>query len=279
MILINGDRKEHIEISDRGFQYGDGLFETIEVRNGQIVFLGPHLERLNSGCHRLNIPAPDEKLLRLEAKELCHQSAFDKAVLKIIITRGSGGRGYRQPDVIRPTRVLSLHPYPEYPETYPEQGVVARFCATRLGLNPSLAGIKHLNRLEQIMARAEWNDSAIQEGLMLDVNDHVIEGTMTNLFYIKNNSLYTATLNQSGVAGIMRRIIMTIAVEHSLPLIEHMFTKEELLAADEVFVCNSIIGIWPIKQIATTHFSVGPITRSIQMWLNKLTGANCMEAG
>ncbi|TAN70970.1 MAG: aminodeoxychorismate lyase [Methylobacter sp.] len=279
MILINGESKEHIEISDRGFQYGDGLFETIEVRDGQAVFLESHLERLDLGCRRLYIPFPGVQLLSLEAKELCRQWHSARAVLKIIVTRGSGGRGYRQPDVIQPTRVLSLHPYPDYPENYREQGIVARFCTTRLGLNPSLAGIKHLNRLEQVMARSEWNDQAIQEGLMLDGNDHVIEGTMTNLFYIKNDRLYTSALTQSGVAGIIRSIIMVLSANHGLPVIEHTFTKDELLSADEVFVCNSIIGIWPIRQIETVRFSVGPITHSIQCRLDKFTGDNCREAG
>jgi len=283
MILINGESKEHVEIADRGFQYGDGLFETIEVRDGQAVFIDRHLERLNSGCQRLYIPFPGAELLSFEAGELCRRSAGGRhsvrAVLKVIVTRGSGGRGYRQPDVIQPTRVLSLHPYPDYPEIYREQGIAARFCATRLGLNPTLAGIKHLNRLEQVMARAEWNDPAIQEGLMLDVNDHVIEGTMTNLFYIKNNSLYTAALAQSGVAGIMRGIIMKLSAENGLPVIEHAFTKDALLSADEVFVCNSIIGIWPIKQIETSRFSVGPLTQGIQSWLDKFTRNDGMEAG
>lgn len=269
MILINGESKEHIEVSDRGFQYGDGLFETIEVKDGQTVFFERHLERLKSGCERLYIPFPDVQLLSLEAKQLCLRSPSASAVLKIIVTRGTGGRGYRQPDVIQPTRILSLHPYPDYPKIYSEQGIVARICITRLGLNPVLAGIKHLNRLEQVMARAEWHDSAIQEGLMLDINDHIIEGTMTNLFYIKNNSLYTPVLAQSGVAGIIRSIIMTISVDHGLSVVEHVFTKDELLSADEVFVCNSIIGIWPIKQIETMHFSVGPITRNIQIWLDE----------
>lgn len=267
MTLINGESKEHIEISDRGFQYGDGLFETIEVRNGQPVFLERHLDRLNSGCRRLFIPPLDHELLSIEAKEQCKHS--EQAVLKIIITRGSGGRGYRQPNVIQPTRVLSLHPFPDYPDAYKEQGIVARFCHTRLGLNPVLAGIKHLNRLEQVLARAEWNDPEIQEGLMLDINDHVIEGTMTNLFYFKNNTLYTSLIELAGVAGIMRSIIIGLASNHDIPLIEHTFTKDELLSADEIFICNSIIGIWPIKQIANTHFPVNLKTRQIQIWLDR----------
>jgi 4-amino-4-deoxychorismate lyase len=265
MILINGDCREHIEISDRGFQYGDGLFETIAVTNGQPVFLDRHLDRLEAGCRRLYIPFPSAELLNFEAKKLCLHT--NEAVLKLILTRGSGGRGYRQPDVIQTTRVLSLHPFPDYPDNYKEQGIAARFCDTRLGSNPALAGIKHLNRLEQVLARAEWTDPDIQEGIMLDMNDHVIEGTMTNLFYTKNNTLYTSSLDRSGVAGIMRSIIMTISSDHNLSVMEHTFTKDELLSADEVFVCNSIVGIWPIKQIASASFPVGLITRQIQIWL------------
>lgn len=267
MILINGVLKNHIEITDRGFQYGDGLFETIEVRDGQAVFLERHLERLKAGCQRLYIPFPGAELLGLEAAEL--SSMQSRAVLKIIVTRGQGGRGYRQPEAIQTTRVLSLHPYPDYPETYQEQGILVCFCTTRLGLNPGLAGIKHLNRLEQVMARAEWNDPDIQEGLMLDVNDQVIEGTMTNLFYVKHNSLYTSALDHSGVAGIMRNIIISVSADCGVPVIEHLFTKDELLLADEVFVCNSIIGIWPVKQIATKKFSVGPMTKTLQIQLDR----------
>jgi 4-amino-4-deoxychorismate lyase len=265
MMLVNGVYREHIEISDRGFQYGDGLFETIAVINGQPAFLDRHLDRLNAGCRRLYIPFPGVELLTLEAQKLSQHSS--KAVLKLILTRGSGGRGYRQPDMIQTTRILSLHPFPDYPDSYKEQGIVVRICDTRLGLNPALAGIKHLNRLEQILARAEWTDPTIQEGIMLDINDHVIEGIMTNLFYLKNNTLYTSSLIQSGVAGIMRSIIITLSSDHDLSVIEHTFTKDELLSADEVFVCNSIIGIWPIKQIANTYFSVGLITRQLQSWI------------
>ena len=265
MMLVNGDYREHIEISDRGFQYGDGLFETIAVSNGQPVFLDRHLARLEAGCKRLHIPFPGTELLSSEAQNLSAQSG--KAVLKLILTRGSGGRGYRQPDVIKTTRVLSLHPYPDYPDSYKMLGINTRFCDTRLGLNPALAGIKHLNRLEQILARAEWTDPDLQEGIMLDMNNHVIEGTMTNLFYVKNNTLYTASLTLAGVAGIIRSIILALCADHGLAVIERSFTKDELLAADEIFVCNSIIGIWPVKQIATTRFPVGAKTRQLQTLL------------
>ncbi len=260
MILVNGINQTHIEISDRGLQYGDGLFETITVNNGKPLFLTQHLNRLTNGCSRLQIPAPDPIQLTAEIQQLCQHA--QQAVLKIIITRGSGGRGYRQPDTMHPTRILSLHPYPDYPDSYQKQGITARFCNTRLGLNPSLAGMKHLNRLEQVLARAEWSDNNIQEGIMLDINDKVIEGTMSNLFYSKNNQLYTADLTQSGVAGIIRSMIMS----HE-PVIEHHYKQAELLTADELFVCNSVIGLWPIQQLANHSFTVGSKTKHLQNWL------------
>lgn len=273
MTLINGVEADHISVNDRGFQYGDGLFETIEVIAGRPVFLEQHLLRLSAGCSKLNIPNPGIKQLTDEIYSVCKNSKL--AVLKIIITRGAGGRGYRQSEPIQPTRVISLHPFPEYPNTHAELGINACFCTARLGLNPTLAGIKHLNRLEQIMARAEWDDPAIQEGIMLDINDHVIEGTMTNLFYVKNSVIYTASLHLAGVAGVMRGIIKRLIAEHNLTLIEHDYGKEELLAADEAFVCNSIIGIWPVKQVGNVSFAVGNVTSQLQTWLghSKETGS------
>lgn len=265
MVLINGELREAIAAADRGFQYGDGLFETIEVNNGQPVFMDRHLDRLQRGCRRLLIPCPDRDLLASEAQSLVAGSAL--AVLKIIVTRGSGGRGYRQPDTIRPTRVVSLHPFPNYPEAFNQQGIRAIFCSTRLGLNPTLAGIKHLNRLEQVMARAEWNDVSIQEGLMLDQNDRVIEGTMTNLFYVRNNRLYTAPVTEAGIAGIMREVVIELAERNELEVVEHFFTAYDLLAAEEIFVSNSIIGLWPVRQLADHSFMRGPVTDKISQWL------------
>lgn len=265
MILVNGEEIGHIACTDRGFQYGDGIFETIEVQNSRPVFLMEHLQRLETGCSTLRIPIPNIQLLTDEINFVCKRA--NRAVLKIIITRGSGGRGYRPPDALHPTRVLSLHPYPEYPSTYISQGINARFCDTRLGLNPTLAGLKHLNRLEQIMARAEWDDPDIQEGIMLDINNHVIEGTMTNLFYVKSHVVYTAVLDLSGVAGILRGLIKNLIKEHGLTLTEHDYFKEALLNADEIFVCNSIIGIWPVKNLDNICLPVGNITHLLQGWL------------
>ncbi len=268
MYLLNGERKLAIDPADRGLQYGDGLFETVEVCNGKPLFFDRHLERLALGCGRLSIPMPDRQLLGREASRLT--AGADHAVLKLIVTRGCGGRGYRPPDVVRPTRLFALHPFPDYPATYPSQGIVARFCRHRLGLNPALAGIKHLNRLEQVMARAEWQNDEIQEGLMLNQSGFVIEGTMSNLFYVKDRCLITAPIEQCGVAGIVRAVLLELAEKMNTRVELQYFTPEQLQQADEIFVTNSVIGVWPVKQLEAGTFPLGPVTGALQRAFRQL---------
>ncbi len=261
MYLLNGESKQVLAFSDRGFQYGDGLFETIEVQNGVPLFLKQHLQRLQKDCQRLLIPPPDLKLLKKEAFQLIR--GVDSAILKLIITRGSGGRGYRQADKISPTRLFSLHPFPNYAADYFHTGITVRFCNTRLGLNPALAGIKHLNRLEQVMARAEWDTADIQEGLMLDFNGNIIEGTMSNFFLIKDNILYTPALKNCGVEGVLKKIIISLAKKNNIQVIEKNISKDQVNMADELFVSNSIIGIWPIIQLESRQYKIGNLTKKI----------------
>ncbi len=277
MYLLNGENKHCIEFSDRGFQYGDGLFETIEVFNGTPLFFKQHLQRLFKGCEKLLIPSPDPEILIKEAFQLSHDSA--NAILKLIITRGSGGRGYRQPDHISPTRLFSLHSFPNHPEDYKKQGIKVRFCNNTLSTNPALAGIKHMNRLEQIIARAEWNSLEFQEGLMMDINGHVIEGTMSNFFLVKENVVYTPRIVQCGIEGVLRNILIAVAKKNKIKVIEKLITKEEVLVADELFVTNSVIGIWPIKQLEKKQFDVGVITTKLQRWFLEFRQREIENAG
>lgn len=268
-ILVNGIESNSISIIDRSVQYGDGLFETIAIIEGQPVLWEQHIQRLMHGCERLDISAPDPSLLHKEALRLA--VGKKKAVLKIIYTRGSGGRGYRKPESPQPARILSIASWPDYPEDLKKIGVVLRLCETRLGNNPTLAGLKHLNRLEQVLARSEWSDPAINEGLMLDFHGHLIEGTMTNVFFVRNEVLCTPLLKSCGVAGVMRDRVLQQAEKQRLATLIDEFTPADLLQADEVFLTNSLIGIWPVRQILFDQpksFSLpGLITEKLQVEL------------
>lgn len=247
-ILINGEFSTDVSVSDRGLQYGHGLFETIAVNQGKFEYWDQHMARLVEGCARLSIKSPDLSLLQKEASTLI-ATLENKAVLKIIYTCGAGGRGYKIPDQPQPTRILRLSDWPAYPEENAQTGVIVRLCETRLGTNASLAGIKHLNRLEQVLARSEWDDAAIADGLMLDQQGIVKEATMSNVFFVKDGTLCTPDITQCGVAGVMRKVVLDIAEKLSIRTYIDDFTPADIFQADEVFLTNSLIGIWPIKEI------------------------------
>ena len=260
-MLVDGRPETTVAALDRGFQYGDGLFETIKITDGAPEFWGRHMARLQGGCERLSIPSPDPALLRSETATLA--ARLPRGVLKVIVTRGVGGRGYRPPDQVRATRVVSVHPAPDYPASFATEGVNVRLCETRLAIQPRLAGIKHMNRLEQILARMEWTDANIAEGLMLDSSAAVIEGTMSNLFLVAGGRLRTPALESCGVAGIMRAVVLELAREIGIECRVERVILDDVLAADEAFLTNSVIGIWPVAALHKRRYAVGPVTRRI----------------
>jgi len=270
-VLINGEDTRCLDCADRGLQYGDGVFTTLTVSQGLPLFLPRHLKRLHSDATRLGIPIPAPSILEAEARRL--SSLHPYSVLKIILTRGAGGRGYRSPNSASGTRILSAHPIPDYPQQLKEQGVKARFCAGRLGLNPRLAGIKHLNRLEQVLARAEWQDEEIREGLVLDYEGFLVEGVMSNVFLIRQGRLLTPLLDRCGVAGVMRGLVLEAARDLGIEAIEARLTHLDAETADELFLTNSVVGIWPVSQLDDKRFPVGDFTRQLAGRLDAMMNA------
>lgn len=250
MILINGQSETQLPVSDRGLQYGDGLFETIAYRNHHFECLTAHLERLKLGCECLAIPFTDFALLHSEMNAVAASIKGD-AVVKVIITRGSGGRGYKADSQAQPTRIISVHPIPDYPEMR-QNGITVTRCQHPVSLNSALAGIKHLNRLDQVIARNEWDDINIAEGLMFTEQGELIEGTMSNVFLIKDKQLITPSLTQAGIRGVIRTLVINICNEIDVDVLETTVTETELLSAEGAFVCNSLIGIWPITHYLPT---------------------------
>lgn len=262
MILINGQQQDQISIRDRALHYGDGLFETFAVKDGEALAWDRHIARLQLGCERLAIDCPDISLLQTEATQLCENRR--RGVLKLIISRGEGGRGYQPAQSAQTTRIFSLHDWPDYPVEYQQHGISATVCKLRLGHNPTLAGMKHLNRLEQVLLKQELSNTSFPEAIVLDLNGRVIEGTMSNVFLVKNGKLRSPDLIKAGVAGIIRGRILESAEALSLNREVGELTLDDVLDADEVFFCNSVAGIWPVAHINRTSYKVGPYSRRLQ---------------
>jgi len=264
---VNPMLADQISVYDRGLLYGDGVFRTMRVSGGHILHWPRHYQKLRQDCTRLNITCPGAALLSEELQSLLQQHV--NGIAKIIITRGQQiTRGYRPtPDTV-PTRILSIFPLYPSPETFYAQGIKLRVCQLRLAHQPQLAGIKHLNRLENVLAAAEWNDAEIAEGLMLDMADNVIEGTRSNLFAVRAGILYTPSLVNCGVAGIQRDRVIEWAAKHGLTCKIEPFGLTELLTADEIFLVNSLIGLWPVRELQTKTWSQFPVSRKIQEWLS-----------
>ncbi len=246
MILVNGKQSDTLVISDRGLQYGDGVFETIAIKQNTPQFLDSHLDRLILGCKTLLIKSPDLGLLKSEIASLT-STLTDRAVLKVIITRGTAGRGYRPDATSAPTRILSLNPWGEHIDAFRQNGIDIMLCETRLAHNPQLAGLKHLNRLEQVLASAELTD-VYQEGIMQDADGSIIEGTMSNLFIVTgDNCVKTPLLDQCGIQGIMKKKLLGWLQDNHFTVIETNISLNDMLTAKSVFMSNSIIGLWPVK--------------------------------
>ncbi|AZE56994.1 Aminodeoxychorismate lyase [Pseudomonas synxantha] len=258
---VDGQPADSVPLKDRGLAYGDGLFETIAVKAGQPLLLDRHLRRLNEGCRRLALVA-DHGVIRSEV--LAYAVALGDGILKLILTRGDSLRGYGLNPGAPVRRILQGSAPATYPPAHGVEGIRLFPCATRLAEQPLLAGLKHLNRLEQVLARAEWQDADHAEGLMLDMSGRVIEGVFSNLFLVRNGLLLTSDLSRCGVAGVMRAELLAQAQALGIPVAVADVSIEQLRQADEVFVCNSVYGIWPVRGCAAMSWSVGPLTRKLQ---------------
>lgn len=252
MFLLNGQPADNISLLDRSIYYGDGVFETIAVAGGKPLCWDAHLKRLASGCKKIRISVDDLESIKSEAEHLCQD--IDRAVLKIVVTSGTSGRGYRRGGA-KPNRLLAIYPWPDYSRKLTGAARI-RLCSTRLGHNCELAGIKHLNRLEQVLARCEWEDDDIIEGLMLDIHGNAIAGTMSNLFVAgAGKELRTPDTSFCGINGIIRQYILEHSTSFGYQIEVCELSLNNVYRADEIFFCNSIIGILPVGQLGDHYFS------------------------
>jgi 4-amino-4-deoxychorismate lyase len=264
---IDGVPADTLSVKDRGLAYGDGLFETILVKSGQPMLLERHFERLASGGSRLAL-ALNLPLIQRECLAFAMQ--MGEGVMKLIVTRADGQRGYAPVPDAQPRRILLSSPLPAYPEGYAEHGIRLFPCQTRLAEQPLLAGLKHLNRLEQVIARSEWQDTDHAEGLMRDTSGRIIEAVYSNLFLIQGDVLRTADLSRCGVAGVMRAELLDQARAAGIGVEITDLQMIDLAQASEVLVCNSVYGVWPVCAFERQNWPVGPLTRKLQNLARRL---------
>jgi 4-amino-4-deoxychorismate lyase len=251
-VFVGAGRVDAMPADDRGIAYGDGLFETMRIHAGQAPWWDAHWARLQRGGQRLRMVLPGEGQVRSEAAALFADRAG--GVLKLIVTRGSGGRGYA-PTNTQPNWTLSRHPVPT-PSS--RDGLALRWCTTRLAIQPALAGIKHCNRLEQVLARAEWADPATSgldadEGLMCSSEGDVVCAISANLFVLRDGRWLTPKVDRCGVEGICRGQLLQLldAREVRLPV-------ADIETADAVFLCNAVRGILGVARLGTRTWPSHP---------------------
>jgi 4-amino-4-deoxychorismate lyase len=268
MVLVDGVPAASVPPDDRGLAYGDGVFRTLAMRNRHPELWTRQWAKLVADCRGLALTPPLEVNLQHDISRIAEE--MPDCALRITITRGSGGRGYDMPRDMRPRRMVVGSPLPQYPAAYQEHGIRARFCTLRLASQPRLAGIKHLNRLENVLARAEWNDAGIAEGLLLDFEGNVIGGTRSNLFVVESGNLVTPDLSRCGVAGVTRDAVIESARSAGIACRIEPVNRERLEAADEVIIVNSLIGAWAVAALEQHTWLNFPMTACMRKWLDAL---------
>jgi len=246
MILVNGHPAETVDALDRGLAYGDGVFRTLRTQAGQPLWWRDHYAKLAADCMALMLACPDEAGLLDEVRRV---AAAGEGVIKIMLTRGTGARGYAPPSGPACTRIVMAAPLPSHALPGSPVDIKVRWCALRLARQPRLAGVKHLNRLENVLARAEWNDPDVFEGLLCDDHGAVISGVMSNLLWVKDGELFTPDLSECGVAGVARARLLRAVGRLGIRTHIDRFPSDAILAADEVMMCNSVIGVRRVARL------------------------------
>lgn len=265
-MLVNGLPSDSISAEDRGLAYGDGVFRTLRVHRGAPLCWQQHYSKLQHDCDSIKISCPPSATLLEELQTL--SAVHTECVAKIIVTRGTGARGYAVPATGSVTRIVSTSSLPNYAPEFFSTGVPLHVCRIKLGHQPSLAGIKHLNRLENVIAATECSEAGTPEGLLEDEDGFVISGTRSNLFVWREGVLRTPDLSLCGVAGMQRDRVIEWAGRHGVPCKIEPIRTDELLAADELFMVNSVFGLWPVRELLSYHRAQHPVAWKIQQWLN-----------
>ena len=259
---LNGAPEPATLANDRGLHFGDGLFETMAWLGDRVRYFERHVARLGAGCAQLGLPVPEPGELAAELARLGLPDA--PCVVKLLVTRGVGGRGYAPATVASaPTRLWLTRPWPDVDVASYRDGVRVAWLTTTLGRQPRLAGIKHLNRLEQVLAAREAAELDADDGLLCDELGHVIEALAANLFCVRDGALHTPLLDHCGVRGVMREVIIETAGRLDMAVHEWPLRRADVALSDEVFLCSSIRGLVPVRAVGELRFGDFSVARRL----------------
>jgi 4-amino-4-deoxychorismate lyase len=262
MNLVNGIEGRTVDPRDRGLCYGDGVFRTLKLRNSRPVLWQRQYAKLAADCAALRLDCPAPEILERDIATIA--AAHPDGIVRVTLTRGVAKRGYSIPAETASTRIVS---WSDSPRSVYAKGVTVRWCDLRLAIQPSLAGIKHLNRLENVLARSEWQDPEIAEGLLCDANGSVVSGTMSNVFLARDGGLRTPALDGCGVAGMMRDLVIEYARNSGLPIQTGPVGPVDVQTAEAVFLVNSVIGVWQVSVLEDRTWVPAPMTELIRSWI------------
>lgn len=259
-LLHNGSPCTESAVSSRALQYGDGVFRTALYHQGELIDWSLHLQKLAEDCQALQITPPDDGALTAEAHEVAQGRGT--ATIKLIVARQYAGRGYRPSGSQSERWVMALEASAADVPAY-RRGIVTTLSPVTISEQPMLAGVKHLNRLDQVLASCDW-PADVQEALMRDSAGRLICGTRSNLFVVRNGELLTPKLDRCGIAGIMRLKVLECSRRMNLKHHQIDLLPQDLAQAEEVFLTNSLIGIWPLRQLGAQVWTApGQVTRQL----------------
>lgn len=250
IVIVNGENNNQVSLSDRSVQFGDGCFTTLVVTDGIPEFWSAHKQRLKQGCDRLGIQFTAWQSLEMSVHQLAQQHT--SAVIKIIISRGVGGRGYGTDNTVEPSYFVSQHGFPSHYDKWQEQGISVSLSPIYLAKQPLLAGIKHLNRLEQVLIKQQLQATTFDDLIVCDSDQNIVESSAANLFWRIGQEWCTPDLSYSGVDGVMRNLVMRYFEQQSISVKLVRIGLEAILNAEQVFICNSVMKVISVKNFQTT---------------------------
>jgi 4-amino-4-deoxychorismate lyase len=263
MILLNGLPQDCVPATDRGLQYGDGVFRTLSVSAARACWWEDHLAVLREDAARLGLVFDASLELSTEVNRVARH--FPHGVIKVMLTRGCGPRGYAPPKSPQINRLVSGTARAiQCDSGHP---LAVRTCDLRLACQPHLAGIKHLNRLENVLARIECDAVGVDEGLLYDTRGRLTGGVSHTVFVVLGARALTPRLACNGVNGVTRRRLLRAARRHGLVIEEGDLVREDLAGASEILLTNSVQGVCETRTLDGRSLAGGPWGARLREWL------------